>query len=467
MKSFSEITEAVKKNKAPIRLLIISAKNDSKIQKPFITAGRLQEECKKKGLDSYIAHIEEAVINKEKDITTISNHGSDVDWVLDENVIAIVRGSAASKDSYMDLVSQLEKMNIPCVNNRETVSMCADKYWSSIKLREVGVTQPRSALVRSKETLQESIESIDLEYPFILKTLRGSKGVGVMFIESERSLKALVSMLYKLDPDVEFIVQQFIESDGDVRVQVLGNEIVGAMKRMQIKGDFRSNISQGAEGKPYKLNEEEIKLSMDAHKSVNGDWTAVDFIIDKDGTPYCLEVNSSPGTDGFEEATGINVAKTVIEYYEDRANWRRTPTQIGKFEQIYIKGVGRIVANFDTGNSAKCSLHAEKFEVKGKKVHWEENGQKFKHDLVKMVKFERGGVNAQDFERPMIHFSVSFNGNDYEEAEFILDDRTKKTTKCLMNQRFMKRANVMVNPARNFIVTDNIETKELHDFDKK
>ena len=450
MKSFSEITEAVKKNKAPIRLLVISAKNDSKIKKPFITAGRLQEECKKKGLDSYIAHIEEAVINKEKDITTISNHGSDVDWVLDENVIAIVRGSAASKDSYMDLVSQLEKMNIPCVNNRETVMMCADKYWSSIKLREVGVTQPRSALVRSKETLQESIESIDLEYPFILKTL-----------------KALVSMLYKLDPDVEFIVQQFIESDGDVRVQVLGNEIVGAMKRMQIKGDFRSNISQGAEGRPYKLNEEEIKLSMDAHKSVNGDWTAVDFIIDKDGTPYCLEVNSSPGTDGFEEATGINVAKTVIEYYEDRANWRRTPTQIGKFEQIYIKGVGRIVANFDTGNSAKCSLHAEKFEVKGKKVHWEENGQKFKHDLVKMVKFERGGVNAQDFERPMIHFSVSFNGNDYEEAEFILDDRTKKTTKCLMNQRFMKRANVMVNPARNFIVTDNIETKELHDFENK
>jgi len=84
-----------------------------------------------------------------------------------------------------------------------------------------------------------------------------------------------------------------------------------------------------------------------------------------------------------------------------------------------------------------------------------------------MVKFERGGVNAQDFERPMIHFSVSFKGNDYEESEFILDDRTKNTTKCLMNQRFMKRANVMVNPARDFIVTDFVETKELHDFDKK
>ena len=201
MKSFGAITEARKKQE-PIRLLIVSAKNDSKL--PFITAGRLQKECKKKGLDSYIVHIEEAVIDKQKDVTTISNNSSDVDWVLDKNVIAIIRGSAASKDSYMDLVSQLEKMNIPCVNNRETVMMCADKYWSSIKLREVGVTQPRSALVRSKDTLQESIESIDLEYPFILKTLRGSKGVGVMFIESERSLKALVAMLYKLDEDVEF-----------------------------------------------------------------------------------------------------------------------------------------------------------------------------------------------------------------------------------------------------------------------
>ena len=67
----------------------------------------------------------------------------------------------------------------------------------------------------------------------------------------------------------------------------------------------------------------------------------------------------------------------------------------------------------------------------------------------------------------MIHFSVSFNGNDYEEAEFILDDRTEKTTKCLMNQRFMKRSNVMVNPSRNFIVTDFVETKDLHDIEIK
>ena len=453
MKTFNDIiNEANKaeKREDPYRLVVL-VERPKKISKTG-TSAKLVTKAEKLGITTYNCRINGAYIlfDEDKGVVTIHNEGDDKGFELDEDTIVFIRGDVTKKDSYMDLVSQLEKMNIPCVNNRETVMMCADKYWSSIKLREVGVTQPRSALVRSKDTLQESIESIDLEYPFILKTLRGSKGVGVMFIESERSLKALVAMLYKLDEDVEFIVQQFIKSDGDVRVQVLGNEIIGAMKRMQIKGDFRSNISQGAEGKPYKLNDEEIKLSMDAHKAVNGDWTAVDFILDEDGTPYCLEVNSSPGTDGFEEATGINVAKQVIEYYEDRANWRRTPTQIGKFEQIYIKGVGRIVANFDTGNSAKCSLHAEKFEVKGKKVHWEENGQKFKHDLVKMVKFERGGVNAQDFERPMIHFSVSFNGNDYEEAEFILDDRTRKTTKCLMNQRFHEKSKCNGQPCKEF-----------------
>ena len=80
MKSFGAITE-VRKKQEPIRLLIVSAKNDSKL--PFITAGRLQNECKKKGLDSNIVHIEEAVIDKQKDVTTISNNSSDVDWVSD------------------------------------------------------------------------------------------------------------------------------------------------------------------------------------------------------------------------------------------------------------------------------------------------------------------------------------------------------------------------------------------------
>jgi len=247
-------------------------------------------------------------------------------------------------------------------------------------------------------------------------------------------------------------------------VQCLGNKIIGAMKRMVIEKDFRSNYSQGADIKPYKLTEKEEILCLNAHKAVNGDWTAVDFIHDEDDSPFILEVNSSPGTEGFEKATKINVAKTLLEHYEDRVNWRRTPQQIGKFEQLYIKGIGRIVANFDTGNSARCSLHAEKVEVKGKKVFWEEQGKRFKHDLVRMVKFERGGINAKVFERPMIHLEVSFNGNDYEDVGFILDDREDKITKCLMNQRFMKRSNVMVNPSRNFIVTDYIETYDLHDF---
>jgi ribosomal protein S6--L-glutamate ligase len=462
----SFLKEAADKKKPPIRLLIVSS--DANGKNPYITAGRLQDECEKQGIKSFIANIEEAliVLDPDTNITTISNSSDNENWVLDKNTVAVIRGSAASKDSYMDLISQLEKIGIPCVNNRETINICADKYWTSIKLRDANVTQPRTALVRSQKMLKDSMESIDLDYPFILKTLRGSKGVGVMFIESERSLDALISMLYKLDEKVELIVQQFIESDGDVRVQILGDEIIGAMKRMQIKKDFRSNYSQGAEVKNYKLSDEEKELCMKAHKAVNGAWSAVDFIHDKDGNPYILEVNSSPGTEGFEDATDINIAKTVVEFLEDRVNWRRTPQQIGKFEQIYIKGVGRIVANFDTGNSAKCSLHAEKFEVKGRKVHWEENGHKFTHDLVKMITFERGAVNASSFERPMIHLEVSFNGADYEEVEFILDDREQKTTKCLMNQRFMKRSNVMVNPARNFVVTDFIDSFELHDLEK-
>ncbi len=457
MKTFNELVEAKKETKEPIRLLIVSAKRED--DKPFITAGRLQDEAKKKGLESFIANIEECIITKDDDtgITTISNSSDPEEFVIDANTIAIIRGTVARKDSFMDLISQLEKIGVPCVNNRETIHMCADKYWSSIKLRDSVVPQPKTALVRSKETLQDAIDSIDLEYPFIMKTLRGSKGVGVMFVESERSLKALVAVLYKLDEDVELIVQEFIESDGDVRVQVLGNEIIGAMKRVQIKGDFRSNISQGAEGKPFKLTDEQKEICINAHKSVNGAWTAVDFIVNEKGETFVLEVNSSPGTAGFEDATGVNVAKLVIEHFEERVNWRRTPSQIGKLESIEVDGIGKVVAKFDTGNgSISPSIHATDIEVKGKQVSWKHHGKTMKSKILRTVEVQKGGLQDYSEDRYAINLTFHFNGVEYADYEFLLDNRGDRSGAILMNRKFMQQINVMVNPSRNYVVSEKV-----------
>jgi Uncharacterized protein conserved in archaea len=130
-----------------------------------------------------------------------------------------------------------------------------------------------------------------------------------------------------------------------------------------------------------------------------------------------------------------------------------------------LRGVGNIVANFDTGNSARCIIHADKYTVKNGQVTWEAQGKKFKNKLIKMTKWERGALAAEVIERPLVLMDILFNGTIYKDVKFAIDDRTEKTTKCLMNQDFMRRAKVMINPSRKFVVTDRYDGFEI--FDKK
>ena len=135
------------------------------------------------------------------------------------------------------------------------------------------------------------------------------------------------------------------------------------MARPVIEGDFRSNVSQGSKPKNIKLTELEIEETLKAAKAVGGYWTAVDFIPSKNRDkepPYFLEVNSSPGTEGIEDATGMNIAKDVINHFADGENRYTVPTECGFKEILTIKPFGELVSKFDTGNSGMPVIHADK-----------------------------------------------------------------------------------------------------------
>ena len=442
-KSF--LTEETK----PYKLIIVSTRSPKK--RMFHTTQRLIDESKSRNIDAYALFAESANIDSING--EVWNSGEDKFSIDPNNTIAIIRGSVAQKDAYMNLVSQLEKMGVAVVNSRETIGMCADKYRTSLRFAEKDVATPKTSLLQSIETLQDTLDTVEETYPLILKTLRGSKGIGVIFIESRRQLDSIIQLLWKQDENTELLLQTYIKSDHDVRVLVLGDKIFASMRRDVLKGDFRSNASLGAKVKEYKLSKEEKKLCLNAHKSVNGVYTAVDF-IKNDKNIFVLEVNSSPGTSGIEEATGRNLMGELLDYFMDRDNWRYVGNEIGRFERIQIDGVGNVVANFDTGNSARCIIHADEYEVKNKQVIWKSFGKTYKNKLLKMTKWERGALNAEVIERPIILLDVTFNGSLYTNVKFALDDRTEKTTKCLINQDFMKRAKVLINPSRKFIVTE-------------
>ena len=437
-------------------VLIISTEHGDKGK----TAERLQNEAKKLGLPFYTVAMKGTYIQFSDGKYTIHRGDDKKGFVMDRyNTVCFMRGTP-ERDSYLDLVSQIEKIGIPIVNSRFCLDVCADKYRTYLKLKDFGLDQPKTQLCSSPEHIERAFENLDTQYPIILKTLRGSKGIGVLFVETERSLSSLVQTLYKVDTKADLLVQEYIKTDYDVRAIVLDGKVIAAMRRDTVKGDFRSNASQGAEVKSFKLTKLETDQCIHAAKSVGGIFTGVDFIPSKNReteNPKFLEVNSSPGTEGIEDASGLNVNKMVLEYFMDTKNRYPAPTECGYYETITINPFGSLVGKFDTGNSKYSVLHADNLKVVGGKVTFTLNGKTVttKH-YGTYVSVTGGGED----ERYIVKFDMEFAGTLYKGVEFGLDNRERMGTEVLFNRKTMNLFNVVVSPRRKYMVSTKAEIKE-------
>ena len=435
------------------RLLIIT--DEPEKAKTFHTADRLREEADKLGWKNYLYRLTGGYTSYEDGIFRLHNVDDEKGFeVSREDTIAIIRGSVVRKDSWLDIVSSLEKHSICVVNSRQSINICTDKYRTALRLADYGIKQPKTVLINNPEKAVLAFDKLDTKFPVIMKTLRGSKGVGVLFVESEKSLDSIVQLIYKQDEDTDLLLQEYIPTDYDVRVLVLGGKVLATMKRPVIEGDFRSNVSQGSKPEKIKLTEIEIEASLLAAKAVNGLWTAVDFIPSKNrekDPPFVIEVNSSPGTEGIEEASGQNISKEIIQFFADRKNWVKVPSECGYKEVVSIKPFGEIIAKFDTGNSGMSVIHAENMKVIGKQIKWSLLGKTITSDIIRKEEISVGGLRDYDEDRFVIKLDVEFLGGTYE-TEFTLDDR-KDRTPILFDRSFMSRVNVMVNPDRKYVVT--------------
>lgn len=448
MENFKSFITEAKEDK--YRILVISAEPDN--NKLFHTAQRVTDEAKKSGHEVYVVKVEGAIVSYDNGYK-IFNADDRVGFEIDNDTVAIVRGSVRLKKSYLDLLSQLEKIGVCMVNSRETVEISADKYRTYLKLQDYGLTQPKTVLIPNADTLQQSLESLDSKFPIIMKTLEGSKGVGVLYIESERQIESLVQLLYNQNEDVDLLIQEYIKTDGDIRVIVLGGKVIASMKRDVVEGDFRSNVSQGAKVKEYELTDLELEQCLLAAKAIDGSWVAVDFIPSKNPKtepPYILEVNHSPGTEGIEKATGNNIVKKVIDFYSNPKNRYAVPSQCGWEEIVTVKPFGDLVAKFDTGNALYPVLHAEDIEVKGNKITFTNGEKTITTKLVGDYVSTTGG--GKD-ERYLIELEFEFAGSSYGKITFGLDNRDAFNTDVLLNRKTMRMLNVMVNPRRKYIVT--------------
>ena len=450
MEAFKSFISEAKNEKYKVVILTVEHGDKS------ITAKKLSKEATKLGLQNTIVNFNGATLRYDDGNHFI--HGVDDEkgfQVNSSDTIIFVRGTPI-RDSHLDLISEFERLGYCCVNNRTTINICADKYRNYVRLKDYGLTQPKTVLIPNKDMIDFSLESLDTKFPIIMKTLRGSKGVGVLFIESKRALDAIVQLVYKTEEDSDLLIQEYIKTDFDVRVIVLDGRIVATMQRDVVEGDFRSNYSQGGKVKSYKLTSMEEKECLLAAKAVDGIFTAVDFIPARNkerSPPYILEVNSSPGTDGIEEANNVNIAKEVLTHFLNPDVRYSVPSQCGYNEVVEIEPFGEMVAKFDTGNSVLSVLHADNIKVTGNKISFTNNGKPYTTTLVKEYEAQTGaGVD----QRYVVKLNLTFSGSTYE-FMFGLDDRSKLGTDVLLNRFVMNKLNVMVNPQRKFLVTTNGE----------
>lgn len=223
---------------------------------------------------------------------------------------AIPRIGASITGYGLSVVNHLEMMGVPVVNGAQAIARSRDKLRCLQLLSKAGLPIPRTVMARDRRDLKQLIDEVG-GLPCIIKLIRGTQGVGVMIAHTRDEAKTMLDTFWNLDQEI--VLQEFIgESRGrDVRALVVGDRVVGAMRRQAKKGEFRSNIHRGGEGLPIKLAPSYVEAALQAARVTGLQVCGVDMLESKVG-PKIMEVNSSPGFEGLERATGADIAWAIV-----------------------------------------------------------------------------------------------------------------------------------------------------------
>jgi ribosomal protein S6--L-glutamate ligase len=271
---------------------------------------RLVEEGKKRGhLVEVIDPLKcDIIIEREK--PTIYYNDRYLDYVD-----AVIPRIGASVTFFgCAVVRQFEMMGIFTIATSDAIQRSRDKLRSLQRLSKARIGMPKTVFTNYSRDVEEVIEHVG-GVPVIIKLLEGTQGLGVVLAETRNAAESVLEAFNGLEARV--IVQEFIkEAKGaDIRALLVDGQVVGAMKRKGKDGEFRSNLHRGGTAEIIKLNEAEIKLAMNAARVLKLPVCGVDMLQSARG-PLLLEVNSTPGLEGIEAATGKNIAKAIITFIE-------------------------------------------------------------------------------------------------------------------------------------------------------
>lgn len=455
------------------------------------TLKNLEDAIKDTGINLYVFKYDE-VDYKAKD-KSIKISDTKTKLTIDEqsniDTIVIVRLSAQDSEQCVECIKELQEWGLFVINPIQSVKKASNKYTSAVLLEKYNIPQPKFTLLtrndvkNGQESLDKKLKKIypdlgedekeDKKKEYVIKLLNGHGGTGV-FMCNGKTILAILQAMFAVDNELELLLQKKEEADGgDIRVHVLTMRtkqmILAQMKRVKISGDFRSNVSLGAQAEKVELTKEQEEIALKVGKISGMPWCAVDIMpIVKDSNPELgenavLEYNSSPGTEGISDVIDDNFVKILLDNINDINELTLFPKSIGYIENITFKFNDSdekltMAAKLDTGNGAYAStIGCDRLDVTDNEVSATINGKEYK--------FKKHGSSSpkvgQEKEKriTVIIPEIQIGSRKLLDVEFALVDNRKKSTKVLLNRDVLSKLAYMINPAKKHTIEERIEEK--------
>ena len=214
------------------------------------------------------------------------------------------------------VVRQFEMMHVLTANESQAISRARDKLRSLQLLARAGIGLPVTSFAHSIKDISGLLEVVG-KPPYVIKLLEGTQGVGVVLAPTLKAAESVIAAFRQLDANI--LVQRFVAEaqNTDLRAFVVGGRVVAAMERVAAEGEFRANLHRGGSARHVDLTEEETETAITAAATLGLDVSGVDMLRSDEG-PLVIEVNASPGLEGIEAASSVDVAGAIVEYLEHR-----------------------------------------------------------------------------------------------------------------------------------------------------
>lgn len=232
----------------------------------------------------------------------------------------IIPGGSLEQVIYrVDALHWIEERGVPVVNSPRTIERCVDKFYTTALLHDAGLPTPHTVVC---EQTDEALAAVRGMGECVIKPIFGSLGHGMVRVSEPEVARRIVRSLEQTR--TVFYVQKAIDHGGrDIRVFVVGGAVLGAIERRAPHGEWRTNVAIGGAARPFELPDEWAQLAVRAASVVGADYAGVDLLPARDGQVFVLEVNGIPGWEGFQKATGIDVAGAIVGRLVARVTERR------------------------------------------------------------------------------------------------------------------------------------------------